>query len=104
MIDAAQIKILAAGAKIDPGIVEKDHVLSKALMALSRDKEFQEAFVFKGGTALMKCYYPQWRFSEDIDLTAKAKLKSKEIQLEMKRTNDLKEKESKNLSRQGIQE
>ncbi len=79
MIDPAQIKTLAAQAKIDPGIVEKDYVISKALMALSKDKEFQNNFVFKGGTALKKCYYPQWRFSEDIDLTAAAKLKTKGI-------------------------
>lgn len=79
MIDPVQIKTQAAQAKIDPGIVEKDYVISKALMALSRDEEFQNNFVFKGGTALKKCYYPQWRFSEDIDLTATAKLKSREI-------------------------
>ena len=79
MIDPAQIKTIAAQAKIDPGIVEKDYVLSKALMALSQDDEFQKVFVFKGGTALKKCFYPEWRFSEDIDLTATDKLKPKGI-------------------------
>ena len=79
MIDPTQIKTLAAQAKIDPGIVEKDYILSKALMALSKDEGFQNKFVFKGGTALKKCYYPEWRFSEDIDLTTTVKLKSKEI-------------------------
>jgi predicted nucleotidyltransferase component of viral defense system len=79
MIDPAQIKTIAAQSKVDPGIVEKDYVLSKALMALSQNKEFQESFTFKGGTALKKCYYPQWRFSEDIDLTATIKMKPKDI-------------------------
>jgi predicted nucleotidyltransferase component of viral defense system len=70
MIDPAQIKTIAAQSKVDPGIVEKDYILSKTLMALSQNQEFYNSFVFKGGTALKKCYYPQWRFSEDIDLTA----------------------------------
>jgi uncharacterized protein len=79
MIDPAQIKTLAAQSKVDPGIIEKDYVLSKALMALSQNAEFQKSFVFKGGTALKKCFYPEWRFSEDIDLTAIIKLKPKDI-------------------------
>jgi len=79
MIDPAQIKTIAAQSKVDPGIVEKNYVLSKALMALSQNKDFQESFIFKGGTALKKCYYPQWRFSEDIDLTATIKMKPKDI-------------------------
>lgn len=79
MIDPAQIKTIAALAKVDPGIIEKDYVLSKALMALSQNMEFTESFVFKGGTALKKCFYPEWRFSEDIDLTATDKLKPKDV-------------------------
>jgi predicted nucleotidyltransferase component of viral defense system len=30
-----------------------------------------KAFVFKGGTALRKAYFPNYRFSEDIDFTVK---------------------------------
>ena len=67
MIDAAIIRTLAAKEKLDPGIIEKDYVLSKALMALSQVDGFQAALIFKGGTALKKCYYRQWRFSEDLD-------------------------------------
>jgi len=26
--------------------------------------------IFKGGTCLRKCYFPDYRFSEDIDITA----------------------------------
>lgn len=79
MIDPAQIKTIAAQSKVDPGIIEKDYVLSKALMALSQNNEFLDSFVFKGGTALKKCYYQQWRFSEDIDLTSIKVLKPKDI-------------------------
>ena len=51
MIDATEIRTLAAQAKIDPGIIEKDYVLSKALMALSQIESFNQNLLFKGGTA-----------------------------------------------------
>ena len=80
MISAAIIRTLAAQARIDPGIAEKDYVLSKMLMALSQVDGFQDALVLKGGTALKKCYYPGWRFSEDLDFTARGTLKPGEIE------------------------
>lgn len=79
MIDANQIRTLAAQAKIDPGIIEKDYVLSKVLMALAHIDLSNQSLLFKGGTALKKFYYPEWRFSEDLDFTAKAKLKPKDV-------------------------
>lgn len=79
MIDATQIRTLAAQAKIDPGIIEKDYVLSKVLMALSQVDGFRKNLLFKGGTALKKFYYQEWRFSEDLDFTSKTKLKPRDI-------------------------
>ncbi|MEA2031564.1 MAG: nucleotidyl transferase AbiEii/AbiGii toxin family protein [candidate division Zixibacteria bacterium] len=79
MIDATEIRTLAARAKIDPGIIEKDYVLSKVLMALPQIDFFNEHLLFKGGTALKKFYYPEWRFSEDLDFTSKSKLKPNEV-------------------------
>jgi len=79
MIDATEIRTLAAQARIDPGIIEKDYVLSKVLMALSHIEPFNQSLLFKGGTALKKLYYPEWRFSEDLDFTSRSKLKPKEV-------------------------
>ena len=79
MIDATEIRTLAAQAKIDPGIIEKDYVLSKVLMALSQIDLFNQSLLSKGGTALKKFYYPEWRFSEDLDFTSKEQLKPKEV-------------------------
>jgi len=70
MISADLIGKIASEHNVDPGIVEKDYVLSKTLMALSQIDLFNQNLLFKGATALKKCYYPDWRFSEDIDLTA----------------------------------
>lgn len=79
MIEASQIRTMAAQAKIDPGIIEKDYILSKALMALSALGSFKDSLVFKGGTALKKCYFPDWRFSEDLDFTSKTQMKRSDI-------------------------
>ena len=69
-------------------MVEKDYVLSKALMALAQDDFFQNIFLFKGGTALKKCFYPNWRFSEDLGFTSKERLESKDIKSIFQKTVD----------------
>jgi uncharacterized protein len=69
MISATQIKKIAAKHGINPGIIERDYVLSKVLFGLSIQQRFQENFVFKGGTALKKLFFPEWRYSEDLDFT-----------------------------------
>ena len=53
--------------KVPPDTVDKDWVLGHFLSAFySIDKHN-----FKGGTALRKCYFPSYRFSEDLDFTSK---------------------------------
>lgn len=47
--------------------VEKDYWVTYALHAIFKNKIGEET-VFKGGTALLKCYNLIQRFSEDIDL------------------------------------
>lgn len=79
MIDATHIRTYAATVQIDPGIVEKDYVLTKALSAIAQSEVFQKYFLFKGGTALKKCFYPNWRFSEDFDFTVTKALSRAEI-------------------------
>lgn len=79
MIDATHIRTYAATAQIDPGIIEKDYVLTKALTAVSHSEVFQKYFLFKGCTALKKCFFPDWRFSEDFDFTVTKVLSRAEI-------------------------
>ncbi|MDX9859271.1 MAG: nucleotidyl transferase AbiEii/AbiGii toxin family protein [candidate division Zixibacteria bacterium] len=79
MISADTIRTIAANKSIHPGVIEKDYVLSKTLMSLAAIPEFRTHLVFKGGTALKKCYYPHWRYSEDLDFTAKAALAPSQI-------------------------
>ncbi len=50
-------------------LVEKDLILHKLLIELSKDSGFYRKYVFKGGTCLIKCYLGYYRFSEDLDFT-----------------------------------
>lgn len=57
--------------KVPPDTVDKDWVLGHFLSAFYSLVEHQEKLVFKGGTALRKCYVPNYRFSEDLDFTSR---------------------------------
>lgn len=54
--------------EMTPSIIEKDFWVCFMLDHLFNDSKFKDAFVFKGGTSLSKCYHVIERFSEDIDL------------------------------------
>lgn len=38
-------------------------------MGLQMHPETQEKWIFKGGTCLKKCFFDNYRFSEDLDFT-----------------------------------
>lgn len=52
-------------------IIEKDYILSWILAGIAANVKLQNELIFKGGTALKKCYFGNYRFSEDLDFTAK---------------------------------
>ena len=58
----------AGGRRIPESVLERDYCLSWFLVGLSRSPLRRRLF-FKGGTALKKCYFPDYRFSEDLDFT-----------------------------------
>jgi predicted nucleotidyltransferase component of viral defense system len=53
-------------------VLERDYVLSWILAGISRHEHLSETLVFKGGTALKKCYFGDYRFSEDLDFSGLA--------------------------------
>jgi len=61
------IRNTAQQLNIPPEFVEKDYWVTYALHSIFRSEIGQDA-VFKGGTALLKCFNLIERFSEDIDL------------------------------------
>ena len=51
-------------------VLERDYLLSWVLAGITQVEALRETLVFKGGTALKKCYFGDYRFSEDLDFTA----------------------------------
>jgi len=49
-------------------VLERDYCLAWFLVGLSRSS-LRELLVFKGGTALKRCYFGDYRFSQDLDFT-----------------------------------
>jgi len=54
----------AGGRRIPEAVLERDYCLAWFLIGLSRSS-LREHLVFKGGTALKRCYFGDYRFSED---------------------------------------
>lgn len=52
------------------GRAEHEYVILCALDGLGRTPLLAEHLVFKGGTALRQLYFPDWRYSEDLDFSA----------------------------------
>lgn len=48
-------------------VIERDYLQSWILVGLSQVPLLLDTLVFKGGTALRKCYFGDYRFSEDLD-------------------------------------
>lgn len=69
MIPKSEILDLATYTNLTPHVVEKDYVLGWLLAGINQHPELRDAWVFKGGTCLKKCYFETYRFSEDLDFT-----------------------------------
>ena len=50
-------------------VLERDYLLSWILAGVSQVPALGDTLVFKGGTALKKCYFGDYRFSEDLDFS-----------------------------------
>jgi len=69
MITPDDLRGIAGRERIGLGIIERDHAITVALMILSKT-HFSDALIFKGGTAIKKMFYPEARFSEDLDFNS----------------------------------
>ena len=63
-----QSKLTRKNRTIPVVSLEKDYMLTWILIGISRTKA-SKLFSFKGGTALKKFYFDNYRFSEDLDFT-----------------------------------
>ncbi len=70
------------GRRIPETVLERDYSLSWFLIGLSQTA-LREKLAFKGGTALKKCYFGDYRFSEDLDFTLVTEMHWDEIRPEL---------------------
>ncbi|MBW6484198.1 MAG: nucleotidyl transferase AbiEii/AbiGii toxin family protein [Vicingaceae bacterium] len=69
MILKKEIEVKAETQNIPKSTIDKDWVLGHFIDAIFSIPECEESLIFKGGTCLRKCYFPNYRFSEDLDFT-----------------------------------
>lgn len=70
MIRKREIEQKAESQNVPKSTIDKDWVLDHFIDAIYSIPACRESLVFKGGTCLRKCYYPDYRFSEDLDFTS----------------------------------
>ena len=75
MIPQSQISKLSnrllkehGGRRIPENVLERDYCIAWFLVSLSRTS-LKNKLAFKGGTALRRCHFSEYRFSEDLDFT-----------------------------------
>ena len=73
MIDYFQCQRLAEKAGVPSETIEKDYFIELMLFHLAKDMEYKEKLIFRGGTALKKIYFTDYRFSEDLDFLVEDK-------------------------------
>lgn len=69
MILQKEIRKVAEEEGVPPTTIDKDWVLGHVLHGIFSNKDLAPTLIFKGGTCLRKCYFGDYRFSEDLDFT-----------------------------------
>lgn len=68
LMEPDELKRMAGKFRVPVGTLEKDYAVTMLLSLISRFPKISD-MVFKGGTAIKKIYFPEARFSEDLDFT-----------------------------------
>lgn len=97
MVTQREIKQHSKKFNVTPATIEKDWVLGHLLNAFYSFDAIEKNFVFKGGTCLKKCYFGDYRFSEDLDFTLLDKVKYTDIKELLFRKAELKDIEIVNI-------
>lgn len=75
------------GRRIPESILERDYCIAWFLVGLSRSS-LRDRIAFKGGTALRRCHFSDYRFSEDLDFTLLESLTFEQIQQQLESVYD----------------
>lgn len=72
MILQKEIATISEQLGVSKSVIDKDWVLGHFIAAIFDEPELKETLIFKGGTCLKKCWFEEYRFSEDLDFTSKS--------------------------------
>lgn len=81
MLNYEKIKEISAREGVLDIVVEKDYILDWVLWGIYQNEYLRNNLVFKGGTALHKMYFSNWRFSEDLDFTTVNRIRRDELKI-----------------------
>ena len=65
---------------VPQNLIEKDYAMTYALAGLASHPDLGDTLLFKGGTALKKVFFGDYRFSEDLDFSARSAPKDRELE------------------------
>ena len=68
MISRVELSKSAYEAGASDRTIEKDYVIGSLLFGIA-DSLLKKLLAFKGGTSIKKIYFPDYRYSEDLDFT-----------------------------------
>ena len=85
MIPKTSIQRLSSRLSIPEKNIEQDYVISWILIGLTYS-DLHKFLLFKGGTALKKFYFKDYRFSEDLDFTLVKDIPRDRIREELRKT------------------
>jgi predicted nucleotidyltransferase component of viral defense system len=74
--------------RIPEAVLERDYCLAWFLVGLTQTK-LRDLLIFKGGTALKRCHFGDYRFSEDLDFTLERRVEFAEIRAALEEVYEL---------------
>jgi predicted nucleotidyltransferase component of viral defense system len=75
-----ELRRLAKRTGFDVATLEKDYALTWLLEGIySAVSKLRNTLILKGGTAIRKVYFPEWRLSEDLDFTILQKVTAQDV-------------------------
>lgn len=72
MILQKEIATISEQLGVSKSVIDKDWMLGHFIAAIFNEPELKKTLIFKGGTCLKKCWFEEYRFSEDLDFTSKS--------------------------------
>ena len=70
------------GRRVQENVIERDYCLSWFLFGLAQS-DLRNVLIFKGGTALRRCHFVEYRFSEDLDFSMKEAVDLEKIKIQL---------------------